>query len=174
MEQFYLQIYKTKVNGIIPWATVHCPWEADRFMNGGSARSGNRNAPIHVIRDSPTDGHYEVRKGYYFYKQMTLAGRPGMMVAGVHPPDSNLLLIAWAKNNTDNPDSFILINKSNNSKNSKIKLSGTAAKSFTGYITSEAVAGDSNFEYIGTLPVRKGRISYTIPERSSVVFFGNI
>lgn len=173
MEQFYLQIYNTKVNGIIPWATVHCPWESDRLMSGGSARSGNQNSPIQVIRDSPTDGHFEVRKGYYFYKQMTLAGRPGMKVANVHSPDSNLLLVAWAKDDTNNPDSFILINKSNNPISSKIKLSGTAAKSFTGYITSEATAGDSNYESIGTLSMQDCRIYYTIPGRSSVVFFGN-
>jgi hypothetical protein len=104
---------------------------------------------------------------------MTLAGRPGMKVVNVHSPDSNLLLVAWARDDTNNPDSFILINKSNNPKSSKIKLSGTAAKSFTGYITSEATAGDNNYESIGTLSMQNGRITYTIPGRSSVVFFGN-
>jgi hypothetical protein len=171
MEQMRLQIYETKVNGIIPWAIIHCKWESDRVMDGSFKRSGNSNSPIHVIRTSETSGYYEVRKGYYFYKQLTRAGRPGMQVANVSSNDNAVKVIAFTSSDTDNPDSFIVFNTSDSNKPLTIALSGTDATQFTGYVTSESNAGDKNYESIGVVTADNDAISYSIPARSSVVFF---
>ncbi|UCF14028.1 MAG: hypothetical protein JSW59_11505 [Phycisphaerales bacterium] len=171
MEQMRLQIYETKVNGIIPWAIIHCKWESDRVMDGSFKRSGNSNSPIHVIRTSETSGYYEVRKGYYFYKQLTRAGRPGMQVADVSSNDNAFKVIAFASGDTDNPDSFIVFNTSDSNKPLTIALSGTDATQFTGHLTSESNAGDKNYESIGVVTADNDAISHSIPARSSVVFF---
>jgi len=171
MEQMRLQIYETKVNGIIPWAIIHCKWESDQVMDGSFKRSGNSNSPIHVIRTSETSGYYEVRKGYYFYKQLTRAGRPGMQVADVSYNDNAVKVIAFASGDTDNPDSFIVFNTSDSNKPLTIELSGIDATQFTGHVTSESNAGDKNYESIGVVTADNDAISYSIPTRSSVVFF---
>lgn len=171
MEQMRLQIYETKVNAIIPWATIHCKWESDRVMDGSFKRSGNSNSPIHVIRTSDTSGYYEVRKGYYFYKQLTRAGRPGMQVADVSSNDNAVKVIAFARDDTDNPDSFIVFNTSGSNKPLTIAISGTDATQFAGRLTSEANAGNKNYESIGTVTTSNGNLSCNIPAKSSIVFF---
>jgi hypothetical protein len=170
MEQFYLQIYITGVNGIIPWALVHCPWEADRLQNGGSKLSGNRNAPIHVIRTSETTGYYEIRKGYYFYKQLTRAGRPGMKVAETQSTEKRIKAIAFSKGKTSYADSFLLINTSSASVSATVQLKGTDSPRFSTYTTSEVDAGNMNCEFTGRVTVSSGTVSYVIPAKSSVLF----
>lgn len=58
------------------------------------------------------DGTYQVLPGYYFYKQVTRAGQPGMAVARATSMSSERTVIAFSSNGTDNPDVFVIINNS--------------------------------------------------------------
>jgi hypothetical protein len=48
--------------------------------------------------------------GYYYYKQVCRAGQQGMAVAGLRSNDSLVGLIAFARNGTENPDAFLVLN----------------------------------------------------------------
>ena len=97
--QIYMNLYMAKVNGYIPWAAIQRPphWVGDD-PNPGTA---------FVVRE---DGSYEVKPGYYWYKTISRAGQPGMSVAYAECMDSELQLIAFGQDDTDNPDAFSVIN----------------------------------------------------------------
>ncbi|MCF8361273.1 MAG: hypothetical protein K9G70_01485 [Prolixibacteraceae bacterium] len=95
----WAQIYQCKINGFIPWAVIQRPtnW-VNNDPNPGTA---------FVVSE---DGTYRVTKGYYYYKQVSRAGQPGMKVAKTFTMDSELLPMAFSSTKTNNQDAFVLIN----------------------------------------------------------------
>src|SRR5690606_10825460 len=72
-------IYVAKVNGIIPWAAVQRPAK----WVGGDPNPGTA-----VTVDE--SGNYTVQPGYYYFKQVSRAGQPGMSVAQVMSNDTEI------------------------------------------------------------------------------------
>lgn len=95
----FMQMYLSNVNGIIPWAAIQRPthW-VNNDPNPGTA---------FVVNE---DGTYQVQPGYYFFKQVSRAGQPGMNVVQTFTRDSEIQIIGFGQNGTKNPDAFVVIN----------------------------------------------------------------
>ncbi|MEL6194292.1 MAG: hypothetical protein AAFR66_19685, partial [Bacteroidota bacterium] len=153
-------MYAAKVNAIIPWAGIQHP----PSWIGGDPNPGN------AIKVND-DGTYEIRKGYYFYKQLTRAGKRGMKVAYTSLANPQAFLIAFSGEGTEHPDAFVL------SSNIfiwglpiEIKLKGTKYTSFRAYRSSED--GQEKYTYIGEFEVKEGSIIYDPPRGSTTSFIG--
>lgn len=153
-------IYTSKVNALIPWAGIQNPGEwVDGDPNPGTA-----------IRVDST-GNYQVTKGYYFYKQLTVAGRKGMYVAKTTLANPQAFMLAFSKNQTGHPDSFVL------SSNIfvwglpiEIKIKGSQYSKFKAYRTSED--GKEQFKELGVFQVKNGKIIYDPPQGTTTTFIG--
>jgi hypothetical protein len=137
-------IYTAKVNAIIPWAGIQRP----PHWVGGDPNPGS------AFTDSE-DGTYKVRPGYYFYKQITRAGQPGMKVAEASAMDSETAVIAFASNSTLNPDAFIVTNINTSDQKIAVTVLGTQATSFEAYSTTKAPGSgldetQENYKALGT------------------------
>jgi len=168
VRQIYGSIYSAGINGYIPWAGIQRP----PMWVGGDPNPGNA---IQVSED----GDYEVRAGFYFYKQVTRAGQPGMKVARTITRDSELTVIAFASNGTGNPDAFVVLNtrrqgdsrgtfSNEGDKHTEIIVTGTPSKKFRAYRTNGT---DEMYSYIGEFELKDGRISYVAPRGSVTTFF---
>lgn len=95
----YEHIYGNQVSSIIPWAGIQ-----------QSSQWGHVNKHSACAVKVFDDSTFQVKKGYYLYKQFTKAGRAGMKVVktAINRPD--VLVAAFAQNGTDNPDAFTVIN----------------------------------------------------------------
>ena len=124
--QIHGNIYGAKSNAIIPWAGIQRPvcWV------GGDPNPGNA---IQVAED----GSYIIRDGYYYYKQVTSAGRSGMKVSKAYATAGECCAIAFAKGNTQYPNAFVLVNCSENEALFDVEISGSNAKLFSVYITDK-------------------------------------
>ena len=151
------QIYGVKVNGVIPWATV----QTSKWVGGDP----NPGTAIRVIEDC---GCFQVMPGYYYFKQVTRAGMPGMSVASVDPGNSGVTLIAFARSETTHPDAFIVINRSQNPAPLNVSLNGTSASRWTARRTSLS----ERYEAAGEFHVQKGSLLYEAPAVSVTTFFG--
>ena len=160
IKEMHGNIYSSKVNGIIPWAGIQRPpqWVGGD-PNPGSAITVKEN------------GTYEIRRGYYFYKQVSRAGQPGMAVVRTMSMDSQVALIAFSSNGTGNPDAFVVVNWSNWDKQLSVKISGSASSSFEAFLTTE----DEQFLYnpAGNFRVDDNVILFNSPKGSVTTFFGN-
>jgi len=149
-------IYEAKVNAIIPWACIQTATWVGGDPNPGTAFFVN------------ADGTWEVRPQYYFFKQLTTAGRRGMAVAKVTTQaDSGIELIAFEKNQTKNPSSFLLINLSDAAKQIEINVVGSQARSFTHTRSSK----EEKNVTLGNLNITNGNIVYSAPAGSVTTFF---
>jgi hypothetical protein len=92
------QIYNVKVNGIIPWASVQTDTWVGGDPNPGSALRLDRK------------GGYSVEPGYYYFKQASRAGQPGMAVAEVQTADPEIQATAFSSNGTNNADALVVFN----------------------------------------------------------------
>ena len=149
-------IYLCKCNGLMPWA---CIQRSSQWIGGDP----NPGTAIRVNED----GSYSVLPGYYFYKQVTRAGQPGMQVADVQSLDPALGAIAFAGAGTDHPDAFILINLSEEVKQTVIHVRGSATDTFHGHRTS---AGEL-YCGIGRYTIRDSELRYSAPPRSVTTFY---
>ncbi|NSW93886.1 MAG: hypothetical protein HPY62_04150 [Bacteroidales bacterium] len=158
LKEIWGNIYEAQVNGIIPWAGIQRP----PLWIGGDPNPG---CAINVNED----GTYIVRPGYYYYKQVSRAGQPGMAVAKTVSMDSEIPVIAFASNGTKHPDAFIIINTNfNKEKPVVIKVKGTTAKKFRAYRTQ----GESEiYNEVGNFELINGEIVYTAPANSVTTFF---
>jgi len=152
-------IYDAKVNAIIPWACIQTLTWVGGDPNPGTAFFVSE------------DGNYEVKPQYYYYKQLTRAGRPEMAVALVEvdsDEDSGINLIAFSSNQTQNPDAFIVLNFSEEIKNIELTISGATVNSF------EAVRSSASEKYLnaGDYSITGGKITYEAPAGSVTTFFG--
>ena len=151
-------IYSARVNAIIPWAAIQNPAEwIEGDPNPGCAFRVN------------ADGSYEVMKGYYFYKQLTRAGRRGMAVARTSLANPQAHIIAFAGNGSGHPDAFVLTgNIYIWSLPIQIRLKGTDSKRFRAFRTSED--GTERFKDIGVFEVDGGSIVYDPPRGTTTTF----
>jgi len=153
-----LNIYKAKVNAVIPWAFVQTLTWVGGDPNPGCA-----------IRVSE-DGTYEVRPGYYFYKQLSRAGQPGMAVAAVTTTtDSGIELIAFARNGTAHPDAVVLLNGGRQPARVRLAVQGTEATNFRGFRTTRGAA--EGYAPIGRLPLEQGTLELDLPDGAVATLF---
>ena len=138
IKEHHGNIYTAKVNGIIPWAGIQRPAK----WVGGDPNPGSAFT-VHE------DGSWEVRRGYFMYKQVTRAGQPGMAVARTMAMDSEIALIGFAANGTKNPDAFVLVNLGK-TKQVQVTVTGSSAKSFAAFRTTEDE--QERYAAIGDLP----------------------
>ncbi len=160
IKEMHGNIYTSKVNGIIPWSGIQRPpsWV------GGDPNPGS----AFTVRE---DGSYEVRRGYYFYKQCTRAGQSGMKVARTMSMDSQVAMIAFSSNNTGNKDAFIVVNWSDEDKKISVALSGTSSSKFSAYQTTEDET--KLYSPSGNYTLKEGKIVFDSPKGSVTTFFGD-
>jgi len=157
VNEIYNNIYCAKVNAIIPWACIQRP---GKWVGGDP----NPGCAFRVY----DDGHYEVMPGYYFYKQVSRAGQPGMAVARVVSNTSGINLIAFAGNGSGHSDAFVVINVADEAMPLNVKVDGSASTVFTAYRTSPA----ESYIPLGDFVVSEGHITCTAPAGSVTTFFG--
>ncbi|MBN1582308.1 MAG: hypothetical protein JXA89_16500 [Anaerolineae bacterium] len=155
--EMHNNIYSAKVNAIIPWAAVQ--WSGKWV--GGDPNPGT------AFRVPEKGGSYTVELGYYFYKQVCRAGQPGMAVARVLSNDSQISLIAFAGNGTDNPDAFVVINVDEKTHTLPIQVLGTGAPAFQAFRTSP----DERYAPLGEFKVQDGFVSYEATAGSVTTFY---
>jgi O-glycosyl hydrolase len=150
------QINKIGVNALIPWALIQTPpkWP------GGDP---NPNPPF-LITD---DRGVEVNKSYYYYKQFTQAGRPGMVVAEIGGDYYNsLYALAFAGSTSQARNAFLIVNAAEQPHDVYLTLAGSSGQ-FALYRT-DAVA--ESYQPIGEFRFAPSA-SYTAPPASVSTFF---
>lgn len=163
IENIRRDIYESKANGVIPWALIS--GEKQWLLSNGTYSDGSMNAAF-LIKE---DGSFKINPQYYFYKQVTRAGQAGMKVCRVVCLDPSLGVIAFSSNGTSNPDSFIIINRSDKPKDVTITISAGQYTDFQLVRSSDS----EKYEMRGTCERdNKGRITYTAPEGSVTTFLG--
>lgn len=150
------QVYGVKVNGVIPWAAV----QTSKWVGGDP----NPGTAFRVIEDC---GCYQVLPGYHYYKQVTRAGQPGTYAAETWSPDPAVRILAFAANGTRNLDAFVVANTSQQPKKLSIRLSGTSARAFAAFRTSDHEA----YAPAGEHAVADGVLAYEAPDGSVTTFF---
>lgn len=151
-------IYSAKVNALIPWAGIQNP---SQWVEGDP----NPGTAI-VVND---DGSYKIKRGYYFYKQLTRAGYPGMSVAQAFLANPQAHIIAFASNGTEHPDAFVLTSNIYIwGLPIEVKINGTKSKKFKAYRTSEDEK--ELFKEIGIFEVKNGSIIYDPPRGTTTTF----
>ena len=170
IKEMHGNIYDSQVNGIIPWAGIQRP----PLWVGGDPNPGS----AFTVTE---DGNYIVRRGYYFYKQVTRAGQPGMAVARTISMDSQVAVIAFASNGTNNSDAVVVTNWSNENKKVSVKISGSGSTSFSAFMTTEGdrdqegelIGNGINYQSTGNFEMKDGVIVFDSPKGSVTTFFGN-
>ncbi len=152
-------IYSAKVNSIIPWACIQRP---EKWVGGDP----NPGTAFKVSED----GSYQIMPGYYFYKQVSRAGQPGMGVVPVISNDSEIGVIGFAGNGTKNPDAFVIINRADQEKEIDISTEGSSTNTFTAYRTGE----EEQYENIGVFKFNEGSLNYSAPSQSVTTFFAEV
>jgi hypothetical protein len=165
IKEMHGNIYTSKVNAIIPWAGIQRP----PHWVGGDPNPGS----AFTVTE---DGDYKVRPGYYFYKQITRAGQPGMKVAEATAMDSETAVIAFASNGTRNPDAFIVTNINQNDQKIVVTVAGSKAKSFAAFRTTKIPGSGldeiaEKYVYLGDFKVRDGMVVIDSPAGSVTTFF---
>jgi hypothetical protein len=165
IKEMHGNIYTAKVNAIIPWAGIQRP----PHWVGGDPNPGS------AFTVSET-GEYKVRPGYYFYKQISRAGQPGMKVAEATAMDSEIAVIAFASNGTANPDAFIVTNLNKLDQKIAVTIAGTSATSFEAFRTTKSPGSEldeiqEKYVSLGTFKVMDGMIVINSPAGSVSTFF---
>ena len=174
LKEIHGNIYEAHCNAIIPWALI-------QNASHWNKPDPNPGCAFRVY----DDGTWEIRKGYYFYKQITRAGRPGMSVVHTAANDSEIALIAFGSNNTKNPNAFVAVNWGKETFKMKIKINGNHSDRYRAYRTSGSeiyVAYETakqkepegeNYEQLSDYKVEDGYLYYEIPPMSVTTFFEN-
>ncbi len=157
VKEIWGNIYEAGVNGIIPWAGIQRP----PLWVGGDPNPG---CAINVNED----GKYEIQPGYYFYKQVSRAGQPGMQVAWTMSMDSELPVIAFASNGTKNKNAFVIVNTSAKDKSVDITIKGNKSSKFRAFRTSRK---EERYGDLGEMISIENKLLYTAPPNSVTTFF---
>ncbi|MFO7933478.1 MAG: hypothetical protein R6U78_05285 [Bacteroidales bacterium] len=166
IKEMHGNIYTAKVNAIIPWAGIQRP----PHWVGGDPNPGSAFT-VHE------DGNYEVRPGYYFYKQITRAGQPGMAVAQASAMDSEIAVIAFSSNGTENPHAFIVTNIKNEEQKVAVTVKGTRDTVFEAFRTTKSPGTDDvdhiaeKYAPLGGFTLQDGMLIYDAPAGSVTTFF---
>jgi len=165
IESIRSQIYLIGVTGVITWAATKLPSEWQRY----TGRPPNEQCCVLV----KADGTFVIQSGYYFYKQVSRAGQPGMSVATVkHGTQGSIRLIAFGRNGTIHRDAFVVINTGKTSAASEIVLQGTSATRWSPFRTRDALAEGEAFKPLGEMTGEPGGIlRYDAPPKSVTTFF---
>lgn len=159
IKEIWGNIYEAGINGLIPWAGMQRP----PLWVGGDPNPGC------AIRVSE-DGSYEIQPGYYYYKQVSRAGQPGMKVAWTMSMDSEIPVIAFSGSDSKNSDSFVIVNTGKNyAKPVEITVKGTKYIKFRIYRTN---GKDELYREIGEVQTEEGVLFYIAPPDSATTFFG--
>ena len=159
IKEMHDNIYSSRVNGIIPWAGIQRPVQ----WVGGDPNPGS----AFIVHE---DGSYEVRRGYYFYKQITRSGQPGTVICRTLSNDTEIPVIAFAKGKSKSVDAFVVTNtNSEKEKPMVIKVSGTKATEFRAFRTNESQT--ERYTEIGVFKVKNGELLYTAPKATVTSFF---
>ncbi len=158
IKEMHGNIYTAKVNGIIPWAGIQRP---PHWVNGDP----NPGSAFQVAED----GAWQVRRGYYFYKQITRAGQPGMGVASTSAMDSEVAVIGFASNGSANPDAVIVANIANEPRKIRLAVRGAKAAQFHAFRTTEDES--DLYRDIGVVPLTDGALLLEAPAGSVTTFF---
>jgi O-glycosyl hydrolase len=160
IENIRRDIYESKANGIIPWALI--AGDKEWLGEDGEYKDGSINKPFSIHRD----GSVTVNASYYYYKQVSFAGQPGMWVADVINLDPSVGAIAFKAGVPSQKDAFVVINKTDQSKKLTICLYGSG-ETFQAYRTMK---GES-YRELGTFLFRDGQLIYSCPPRSVTTFY---
>jgi len=166
IKEMHGNIYTAKVNAIIPWAGIQRP----PHWVGGDPNPGSAFTVYE-------DGTYRVRPGYYFYKQITRAGQPGMKVAEASAMDSETAVIAFASSGTANPDAFVVVNINKQPQKIAVSVCGTDASQFEAYRTTKSPDAkdpdhiDEKYVPLGNYHVQDGLLVFNAPAGSVTTFF---
>jgi hypothetical protein len=170
--EIYSNIYEAQVNGYIPWAALQT---ASQWIRPDP----NPGTAIRVF----DDGTWEIRKGYYYYKQVTRAGKKGMHVVHTSSMDSRINIIGFSGDGTQYPDAFVLANTGEEEMTVHFQIKDTPHDSFQAFRTS----GDDvyehtetarykddqdNFTSVGTFTKDGDSIIYHAPANSVTTFLG--
>ncbi len=112
-------------------------------------------------------GTYEVLRGYYYYKLLSRAGQPGMAVARTMAMDSEVAVIAFARNGTKHPDAFTLVNLGND-KRIAVAVRGSGSDTFAAFRTTD---DKDRYESLGRLKLAGDTLIYEAPGPSATTFF---
>jgi hypothetical protein len=148
-------IYAAKVNGLIPWAGI----QRSNLWKKGDPNPGT------AIRVNE-DGTFQVEPGYYYYKQVSRAGQPGMTVAPAFSNDTEVIPLAFGAGG-GNPEAFVLLNISGETKAPEIVLSGASSAGYEIVRTSPA----DQYVSLGHLPAASP-LRVELPPHSVTTFFG--
>jgi len=160
VENIRRDIYECKANGLIPWAPI--AGDQQWLGSDGEYKDGSMDKAFAIHRD----GTLTVTDRYYYYKQVTRAGQPGMQVAEVINLDPALGAIAFKAMKPGQQDAFVLVNKSDKTKTVTIHLHGSKGI-FDAYRTME----EEYFNSAGTMDISNGKLVYISPARSVTTFF---
>jgi len=160
VENMRRDIYESKVNGIIPWALI--AGDQEWLGSDGQYKDGSMNSAFAIHKD----GSVTVTDRYYYYKQVTRAGQPGMQVAEVINLDPALGAMAFKAMKAGQQDAFVLVNKADQSKLVTIHVHGSS-DTFQAFRTSE----NENYSNIGILEATGGTLLYRSPPRSVSTFY---
>lgn len=150
-------IYSAKSNAVIPWAGVQRP----TLWVGGDPNPGNA---IQINED----GTYEIRDGYYYYKQLCPVGKAGMYVAQASCAHSQTCAFAFAGNGTGASDAFVLVNTSKAEEaDFRLNVAGKEDKAWRAYRTAAPV---ERCKELGTIAVEGGKLDYIAPPNSVTTF----
>lgn len=172
LKKIHGNIYEAHVNAIIPWAYLQRP-------SNWKEPDPNPGCGIKVY----DDGTWQIQKAYYYYKQATRAGKPGMKVVEAYANETEIAMIAFEKGKTDNPNAFILANWGGECFDVRIKILDSDAKKFKAYRTSgrevckELTTAErrypegENYQCIGDFEVKDGYLIYEAKPFSATTFF---
>ena len=157
IKEMHGNIYTAKVNAIIPWAGIQRPPQ----WLGGDPNPGSAFT-VHE------DGTLEIRRGYYFYKQISRAGQPGMAVARAYSLSSEVVLIAFAANETKNSDALVIVNYGRRTQKVRVSIKGANHGSYSAFRTNQ----DSEYyKDIGFFYPSDSILEYEAPAGSVTTFF---
>lgn len=161
VENLRRDIYESKANGIIPWALIA---GTKQWMGSdGEYQDGSMDKAF-VIKE---DGSLAISDQYYYFKQVTRAGQPGMEVAAVINNDPALGAIAFKATSDKNQDAFVLVNKSEQPKNVTIYVHHGKSPKYEVFRTMNG----EQYENKGVVRVQDGSFTYDCPARSVTTFF---
>lgn len=159
LKEHHGNIYSAKVNAIIPWAGIQRP---EKWVGGDP----NPGTAFRVYEN----GDYEVMRGYYYYKLLSRAGQPGMAVARTWAMDSEIAIIAFARNGTDNPNALTIVNINDEETEVAVKVRGGESKTYQAFRTTD----DNTDQYraLGNYSLdQNDYLIYNAPARSGTTFF---
>jgi hypothetical protein len=170
--EIYSNIYEANVNGYIPWAFIQT---ASQWIRPDP----NPGCAVRVF----DDGSWEIRKGYYYYKQVTSAGKKGMHVVNTTAMDTQINIIAFSGKGTQHPDAFVVANTGTEEMTVKMDVRHARQGSFNAFrtagedvysftATAEYTDDLDNYAPLGTFTLQGNTLEYTAPANSVTTFIG--